>query len=214
MFAIGACGTCGVVTNLLGATDAVAGPTAFHDYRLEYVNGRYSLWVDGVRTMGPVASSTRPNAIWMGNPVFTHWTFSDWTDFTIDSVQISAEQAVTYALDVTKAGSGGGTISSNPTGIDCGPTCSASFDDGTQLTLTATPDANSTFAGWSGAGCSGTGSCVVTMDQARSVTATFDPGARTLTVTKDGNGTGTVTSSPAGIDCGRRASTIFPPGPP
>jgi alpha-tubulin suppressor-like RCC1 family protein len=211
-FAIGACGACGLVTNLLGATDTVAGPTAFHDYRLEYVNGRYSLWVDGVRTMGPVASSIRPNAIWMGNPVFTHWTFSDWTDFTIDSVQISAEQAVTYPLDVTKDGSGGGSVSSSPTGIDCGPTCSASFDDGTQVTLTATPNGTSSFTGWSGEGCTGTGTCDVTMNQGRSVTATFTKNTYTLNVTKAGSGEGTISSSPTGIDCGSTCSAIFSDG--
>ena len=174
VFAIGACSACGLVTNLLGVPSQVPGSdTAFHDYRLEYVNGRYSLWVDGVRTMGPVASSVRPNAIWIGNPVFTHWVAADWTDLTLDSVLVSAEQPSTHQLDVTKNGSGGGSVHSTPAGIDCGPTCSASFDDGMQVTLTATADANSSFSGWSGAGCSGTGDCVVTMDQARSVTATF-----------------------------------------
>ena len=118
----------------------------------------------------------------------------------------------TYVLTVTKAGTGGGTVSSTPAGIDCGPTCSASFDDGTSVTLTATANANATFTGWSGAGCSGTGTCVVTMDQARSITATFARNTYVLTVTKAGTGGGTVSSTPAGIDCGPTCSASFDDG--
>jgi PKD repeat protein len=79
-----------------------------------------------------------------------------------------------YSLAVSKAGSGSGEVSSSPAGISCGGACQASFDAGTEVTLTATPDASSIFTGWSG-DCSGTESCRVTMDQARSVTATFAP---------------------------------------
>ena len=78
-----------------------------------------------------------------------------------------------FSLTVTKAGNGAGAVSSNPAGIDCGGTCSVSYNSGTSVTLTATPTTGSLFAGWSGA-CTGTGACVVVMDQARSVTATFN----------------------------------------
>src|SRR5947199_1145836 len=62
-----------------------------------------------------------------------------------------------FALTVTKAGTGGGTVTSSPAGISCGATCSTSFTTGTVVTLSAAPAAGSTFAGWSGSGCSGTG---------------------------------------------------------
>ena len=39
--------------------------------------------------------------------------------------------------------------------------------------LTATADPGSTFAGWSGGGCSGTATCTVTMNSDTAVTATF-----------------------------------------
>ncbi|MBI4740001.1 MAG: DUF1566 domain-containing protein [Betaproteobacteria bacterium] len=80
--------------------------------------------------------------------------------------------AATFALNVTRYGSGSGTIASSTGGINCGSTCSASFSSGTVVTLTATPASGSTFSGWGGA-CSGTGSCQVTMGAAQSVTATF-----------------------------------------
>jgi len=79
------------------------------------------------------------------------------------------------SLSVTLAGSGIGTVTSTPPGIDCGATCSAQFAHGTSVTLTANAGAASVFAGWSGA-CGGTSiTCTMSMTEARSVTATFDP---------------------------------------
>ena len=75
-------------------------------------------------------------------------------------------------LTVSEAGSGLGSVSSTPAAITCQPNCSARFLAGTVVTLTAAPSAGSTFAGWSGA-CSGTGSCVVTMNAAAGVIANF-----------------------------------------
>ena len=78
-----------------------------------------------------------------------------------------------YALTVTPNGSGSGTITSNIGGINCGNMCSAKFAQGTAVTLAASASASSGFMGWSGSGCSGTGTCVVTMNQAQTVTAAF-----------------------------------------
>jgi Divergent InlB B-repeat domain len=77
-------------------------------------------------------------------------------------------------LTVVLAGSGSGSVSSAPSGIDCGLVCSAEFEEGKDVTLTATPASGSTFAGWSGGGCSGTGPCQLALSAATSVTATFD----------------------------------------
>jgi hypothetical protein len=64
-------------------------------------------------------------------------------------------------------------VTSNPAGIDCGGTCSASFPGGTQVTLTATPNTDEQFLWWSGA-CSGTEAmCVLSINGNASVTATF-----------------------------------------
>lgn len=100
-------------------------------------------------------------------------------------------------------GATGGTVTSSPAGITCGATCTKDFPHGTVVTLTATPTSTTVFTGWGGA-CSGTGTCEVTLDQARTVEATFLV-ARTLTVqAADG---GTITSSPAGIDCPATCTT-------
>ena len=78
-----------------------------------------------------------------------------------------------HSLTVSKSGNGSGTVTSCPAGIDCGSTCSAWFASGSSVTLTATPAAGSTFTGWSGGAARAPGTCIVTMDAATSVTATF-----------------------------------------
>jgi phospholipase C len=120
-------------------------------------------------------------------------------------------------LKVQNAGTGGGTVTSAPLGINCGSACSANFASGTSVTLTSKPDANSLFAGWSGA-CTGTGTCTILLAIQSSVTATFSASAQpppatvVLTVTDSGGGTGTVTSAPAGISCGSTCSASFATG--
>lgn len=79
-----------------------------------------------------------------------------------------------YALNVTKDGTGSGTVTSNLAGIDCGSDCSHSYSHGTSVTLAASPVSGSYFVGWSGEGCSGTGTCTVSMTQERNVNARFD----------------------------------------
>ena len=75
--------------------------------------------------------------------------------------------------------SGPGTVTSNPPGINCrqsAGTCERDFPDGDTVTLTATPDTDAEFTGWSGA-CSGSGNtCNVVMDVDRTVGATFSGG--------------------------------------
>ena len=126
---------------------------------------------------------------------------------TMDQVRnVSAGFVALYTLDVTV--SGNGSVTSSPVGISCNGDCTEDYTDGTMVTLTATPDMGNALSAWSGA-CSGTGACVVTMDQARSVTATFmvfGP-SHALTVTKTGQGT--VTSAPAGVNCGATCSASF-----
>jgi DNA-binding beta-propeller fold protein YncE len=87
--------------------------------------------------------------------------------------QVQAAPPATRTLTVVKAGSGAGTVTSSPTGVACGSTCSAPFPSGSSVALTASAGEGSVFAGWSGA-CSGTAACNVTMDAAKSVTATFN----------------------------------------
>lgn len=112
------------------------------------------------------------------------------------SVQMTAATVQPDALIVTRTGSG--SIDSADRRIACGSKCAASYDAGAVVTLTAKPASNNTFAGWTGA-CAGTGTCLVTMSAAQSVTATFTLNTFLLTanVTQSA-GQGSVTASPAG----------------
>ena len=87
---------------------------------------------------------------------------------------------------------GTGTVTSSPAGIACDAGCSARFGQSTPVTLTAAPGPDSTFAGWSGGGCSGTGPCTVMMSSAQTVTAVFVPTTHALTVSRAGAGSGSV----------------------
>jgi uncharacterized repeat protein (TIGR02543 family) len=110
----------------------------------------------------------------------------------------------TFALTVTKVGTGAGTVTGG--GINCGTVCSVNVNSGNSVTLTAAAASGSTFAGWTGACTNTTGTCTVSMTQARSVTATFNSQATTfaLNVTKNGTGSGTVAGGP--INCGATCS--------
>ena len=122
---------------------------------------------------------------------------------TVDAATtVTANFALQDSVIVVLAGDGSGRVTSMPAGIDCGTQCSHQFPPSSTVTLTAVPDAGSSFAGWSGAGCAGAGSCTVSSAASAIVTATFSKTLYALTVTRTGSGTGTVTSAPAGIDCG------------
>jgi YVTN family beta-propeller protein len=77
-----------------------------------------------------------------------------------------------HTLSVVLEGSGSGTVTSNPMGINCGTSCNSSFATGTAVILDASPSSGSTFSGWS-TNCSGTGACNVTMTSDEFVTATL-----------------------------------------
>jgi hypothetical protein len=119
-----------------------------------------------------------------------------------DDVQLSAAFGQSQSLIVTKSGSGTGGVTSAPAGINCGGDCVEVYPPGTVVTLTATPAADSVFAGWTGACTNASGTCVVTVNAATTVNAIFNLRQFTLTVTKTGTGTGTVTAVDGTINCG------------
>ena len=119
------------------------------------------------------------------------------------AVNVLGGGAQTYALSVAKAGNGTGTVTSSPGGINCGSDCTENYSANTIVTLTAAPTTGHSFGGWSGA-CSGSSSsCTVTLNAARSVTATFtQPPQATLHIAKVGSGSGTVARAGGALNCG------------
>ena len=115
----------------------------------------------------------------------------------IGKTNLTVTVAATFTLTVTLAGSGGGTVTSDKGGISCPETCSASFPQGTVVTLTALANSSSTFTGWSGP-CTGTGTCVVTMNSNQTATATFVLGNQPVTISPGPGGSTTATVDPGG----------------
>ena len=147
--------------------------------------------------------------------VFSGWSGGSCTGTGSCAFTLSADSTVyatftkQWILSVTKAGSGTGTVAGN--GINCGATCSLALDQGTAISLAATPTNGSIFTGWSG-DCSGTSACNTTMAAARSVTATFVPPTQQFSLSVNKAGNGTVTSNPKGINCGKQCSKTFSVG--
>ncbi|MBI2087107.1 MAG: hypothetical protein HYT69_03000 [Candidatus Zambryskibacteria bacterium] len=154
------------------------------------------------------------NSVWrtvdipsLGN--HRYWRINDGNNLQVDELEVFdcvVPQSQTFS--VSKSGTGSGTITSAPSGISCGIDCSESYNYGTSVTLTALPSSGSSLTNWSG-DCSDSGSCTVSMTQARNVTANFTLGAYVLNVSRSGTGSGTVTSSPLGINCGSNCSENY-----
>lgn len=164
-------------------TDATCGAAPGGPYQTQFYNGQAS----------PVSAS------------YVDFSNGDPTDVDADLIAGSS-----YLLTVTRSGSGSGSVTSSPNGIDCpnGP-CMNTFaapsgSTTATVVLTATPDPGSQFTGWLGA-CSGMGTCTVAMTGDTSVEAVFAPAPppikHTLTAMTAGSGSGSVTSSVGGISC-------------
>ena len=148
----------------------------------------------------------------------TGWVFSSWggaCQFSAGNIcavtlngatSATATFAPAVSLSVSVTGSGTGTVGSTPPGINCGSTCIANFAQGSQVTLLTEPIGGSVFSSWGGA-CSGSGSCVVTMNSAQSVTATFTQLTFPLTVSVTGSGT--VKNTPTGFSCSSNCTANF-----
>lgn len=78
-----------------------------------------------------------------------------------------------WALTMTRTGNGAGSVTSVPSGISCGADCAEVYSYGTQVTLTAAPEASSAFTGWSGDLDCADGVIVITAD--RACVAAFQP---------------------------------------
>jgi sugar lactone lactonase YvrE len=149
------------------------------------------------------------------------WTFSTWGGnctgagsciLTMNSNQYAyatfTQNSASYTLTVGESGQG--TVTSNVGGINCvngSGTCSAVFNSGTSVTLSASPATNWTFSGWSGASCAGAGTCTVAMNANQSVTASFSENATSYTLTVAVTGQGSITSADSLINCSPNAGT-------
>ena len=162
----------------------------------------------------PATTSVGLTASPASGSVFTGWsgvTCSEGSQTTSTcTVTMTQAQTVTATfeplvvlLTVAVSGDGDGTVTGG--GLVCfsGTTCSAAYTTGTSVALTAWADSGSIFTGWSGGTCAEgnqmTWTCTVTMTQAQTVTATFEPLVFLLRLAVRGDGDGTVTGG--GVVC-------------
>lgn len=130
-------------------------------------------------------------------------------EVTMDqATQVTADFAPNPDRTLSLSVMGPGRVVSSPGGIDCSSACSHAFADGLGVTLEAEPAPGYELLSWSGA-CSGRRRCLVSMDEDRSVGATFVQMEDALAVSVIGAGTGTVSDPAAGIDCGLACAGIY-----
>lgn len=147
-----------------------------------------------------------------GNGYFTD-TFPDYKT----EIYLLNSTTPEYTVTVTKAGAGSGLITSSPSGISCGSTCSLDFTAGTTVILTATPSGDNVFDGWSTTsgkvcGCTGTSTCTLsTIDADKDCTATFSqpvpPSQYLVIITYAGTGAG-VTDPAQGSTSKAQGATV------
>jgi Divergent InlB B-repeat domain len=94
----------------------------------------------------------------------------------------------------------------SPTSFECAQSCTLELDQGLAATLVAAPRPGARFVRWQGA-CTGKGSCAVTLDSGRSVTAVF--GVTTFRLTTSVGGKGKISSTPGGVSCPGRCAASF-----
>ena len=126
-----------------------------------------------------------------------------------NSVTLSGTGTTPLAVTVLTAGNGTGTITSSPAGINCTPTCSASFASGSNVTLTATPAAGSSLISWTGCdSVLGTTCTISSLAGPRSVTATFNQTVQRAFVSATGNNANTATFCAVTAPCKTFAAAV------
>ena len=145
----------------------------------------------------------------------TGWAFAGWTGAdcpgtgtgTTCAVTMSANRAgtATFHPTLSAAVTGQGTVTSSSGGISCpAGQCSATIPTGTSVTLTATPAAGWSFAGWTGDCVAETSpTCTEAINTPHASTALFDP-----SLTTEVTGTGTITPVSRSITCAVSPCTI------
>jgi pimeloyl-ACP methyl ester carboxylesterase len=195
------------------------GTTVWNDFKAVRVSGIYGPTVMPLPNLVPGATYDLYQLMAVPTTPGRHkaeYQVRTGTDFPLESsfwVDVEVVGGGTeHTLSITRSGSG--TVTSNPGGISCGSQCSASFAEGTSVSLDADPASGWVFAGWSGDGDCADG--VVSMSGDRSCHASFEmdsPSNPVLSVSTSGSGSGTV--SGPGIHCGAGGSDCsqsFSPG--
>ncbi len=126
------------------------------------------------------------------------------------SFERSIPVGVYHRLDVVRNGYGNVQLEIGGVLETCARVCNAVVAHGASVSLAASPDPGSRFAGWLGGGCSGTGDCTVTIDEAKTVSATFFPSSASgfYTVPRAGSSTRETRQGRRGETCRGRGTLL------
>lgn len=149
--------------------NAIAG-----DYHLKSKSGHWSVSgfvSDGVNSPGVDAGD--PATAFLNEPLPNGGRINLGAYGNTEQASKSSSTVPLNRLTLIVGGDGGGTVSSNPSGISYGQgnnQFSASFNAGVDVQLFAVPDSQSTFGGWSSCGIP----CKISMDGDKQVTVSFN----------------------------------------
>ncbi|WP_158267630.1 InlB B-repeat-containing protein [Adhaeribacter arboris] len=138
-------------------------------------NGNYTAWVPAVGNytiLGTPYSGSNSSGT-VGSPLSVSFSV------------INQPSSTSYSLTVNASN---GTVTKNPN--------QTSYDNGTNVTLTATPAVGYQFSGWSGNATGTTNPLIVNMNSNKNITANFTPASTFYTLTVNTSGNGTVSKSP------------------
>jgi hypothetical protein len=125
-------------------------------------------WTDGTS-----AVAVKGRAVGLDAYVGDHYGLAAWRGNFGALVVNAADVLGRHTLVVGKRGNGRGVVTSAPSGISCGKSCSADYVNGTEVKLTATALGPAAFTGWNAPGCSGKASCAVAVKVPTRLVATF-----------------------------------------
>lgn len=86
----------GLRVHLLDQAVSVPDVWTPHQYRLVYEDGAYTLYVDGEVAAGPIQSTHRPTALWMGHPSVVRG--GEWSDVRISQLTTGSPAAEVLAV--------------------------------------------------------------------------------------------------------------------
>jgi Divergent InlB B-repeat domain len=171
-----------------GGTKALSRPPAVQTYQLSVTppasgTGSVTSTPAGINCPAtcsatfPQSTQVKLSAVPANNYFFGGWSgaCSGTASCTVSMTGTENVNAAFHAgevLTVSISGTGVGTVTSSPAGINCPTTCSFTFPPNTPVTLTETPATSDAFTSWAGA-CSGSANCSVTLDASISITANF-----------------------------------------
>ncbi|MCS6927827.1 MAG: fibronectin type III domain-containing protein, partial [Candidatus Binatia bacterium] len=167
-------------------------------FAVERKTGTAGAFAEIVRTAANVVSYTDANLAAGTTYCYRVRAFNATQHSAYSNESCGTTALQSFTLTVNRGGTGSGTVSSTPAGINCGTDCSEAYPQGTTVTLTAAPAAGSVFSGWSEGSCGRNTTCTVSMTSNLTVAASFIIPPRLVAAYSFDEGSGTTVTDASG----------------